>query len=158
MICQDLSQNCPLSAKRKYILSMFLHVRVFFFFFFRGCEECFEASMDAKGYESSCKNISLKPPPMQQALCVCVSKTDPVAAIPSPYPATTPPPRPCIRLHFVRSDCVAIAKGLQVFIWTLSTPRWLGYVMWKEQCVLHYFESSALLFKKVLEATGTPRR
>lgn len=31
---------------------------------------------------------------MQQALCVCVSKTDPVAAIPSPYPATTPPPHP----------------------------------------------------------------
>lgn len=28
--------------------------------------------------------------PMQQALCVCVSKADPIAAIPSP--ANTPPP------------------------------------------------------------------
>lgn len=64
------------------------------FFPCRGCEECFEASADAKGYECSCKNIRPGLPPMQQALCVCVSKTDPAAAIPSPYPATTPPPHP----------------------------------------------------------------
>lgn len=38
--------------------------------------------------------ISGPVPPMQQALCVCVLKADPVAAIPSPYPATTPPPHP----------------------------------------------------------------
>lgn len=31
---------------------------------------------------------------MQWALCVCVLKADPVAVIPSPYPATTPPSNP----------------------------------------------------------------
>lgn len=84
-----------------------------------------------------------------------MSKADPVAAIPSPYPANTPHPTP--QLHFVRSDCAAVTKrAASVHLDGQRGP--VTAVMSRGQCVLHYSDSSASLFKKVLEATGTPRR
>lgn len=128
-----------------------------FFFFPQETEECFEVSTDVKGYESSCKNITLRLPPMQQALCICVSKTDPVAAVPSPYPATTPPPPPRLTASLCEVQfCCQYQRTANVHLDTQHTP--VTAVMSKEHCVPHYFKSSASLFKKVLEATGTPRR
>lgn len=105
---------------------MFLFRFCMYIFFFpcRGCEECFEGSVDTKGHDPSCKNIRPGLPPMQQALCVCVSKADPIAAIPSPYPATTPPPHPTHTATLCEVGlCCRYKKRLQVFIWTLSLPQ-----------------------------------
>lgn len=88
LICSDLGQNCTFSAKRKSILCMYI--------FFSPAEFVKNALKHLRTPKdtSPAVKISGPVPPMQQALCVCVLKADPVAAIPSPYPATTPPPHP----------------------------------------------------------------
>lgn len=128
--CQNtrLRSELTLSADRK---STFKHVFACtcFFFYLQETEECFEVSTDVKGYESSCKNISLRLPPMQQALCVCVSKTDPVAAVPSPYPATTPPPPPMLTASLCEVwFCCQYQKTACVHLDTQHTPVTAAHV------------------------------
>lgn len=82
--------------------------------------------MEARGYGSSCKNMRLRLPPMQQALCVCVSKTDPVATIPSPYPVTTPhltlPSTPAHRfILWGLTASLARTKVAHALIWICSS-------------------------------------
>lgn len=90
-----------------------------FYFSYGGRGECFEASTDAKGSESSCKNSSLRLPPMQRAACLCVKERS-CCSHPISISCHCTPTPPCLQLHSVRSDCAAITKGLQVF---LSTPQ-----------------------------------
>lgn len=149
-------------SKKKYIIACFcMYFDISFCwgggFSCRGCEECFEVSEDAKGYESSCKNIRPDCHPCSEHCVFVCQRLIPLQPSHLHILPLHPHLTPCIKLHFVRSDCAAVTKrAASVHLDTQSAP--VTAVMSRGQCVLHYSESSASLFKMVLEATGSPRR
>lgn len=93
--------------------------------------------------------MRLRLPPMQQALCVCVSKTDPLANVPSRHPVTTPSSLSALgtQIHSVRSG--GVQRRLHAFHLENS-----ALPMDSQGCGLCiYLESSARLPQKALRDT-----
>lgn len=127
-----LAQRCPFSETCNCFLN-------------GSFEECFEASVEAMGCVSSCKNMSAPGTATHAAsivcLCVCLSQRL-IPLLPSPYPVTTPllPPFAYTYTFTLWGLTPRAANITHVLIWILSAThghsalsqiQWVGSFIWR---------------------------
>lgn len=150
---RDLGHNCTFQPKESVFYACTVHV----FPPCTSCEGCFAYLRIPKDTSPAVKISGPDCHPCSKHCVFVCQRLNPSQPSHLHILPLRPHPTPRIQLHFVRSDCAASTKrAASVHLDTQRTP--VTAVMSPGQGVLHYSESSASLFKKVLKAIWTPRR